>query len=63
MTTTITIPYTIDSGNLVLTDTGRTMGTFDPNDDLKNRDPVAYAAMMEFHSLGTASGVVTVTAV
>ena len=63
MTTTINIPFTIDSGNLVLTGTGRTMNTHNPTNDLRDRDPVAYAAMMEFHSLGTTSGTVTVIAV
>ena len=64
MTTTVSIPYTIDAGNLVLTDTGRTMGNPGTNlADLRTRDPVAYAAINEFNSLGTTSGVVTVTAV
>jgi len=63
MTTTVSIPYTIDAGNLTLTNTGRVMGTVQATTDLQNRDPVAYAAMMEFQSLGTTSGTVTVTAV
>ena len=64
MTTTVTIPYTIDDGNLTLTDTGRVMGNPGSNlTDLKTRDPVAYAAINEFNALGTTSGVVTVTAV
>lgn len=64
MTTIVTIPYTIDAGNLVLTDTGRTMGNPGSNlTDLETRDPVAFAAINEFNSLGTTSGVVTVTAV
>ena len=65
MTTTVSIPYTIDAANLTLTDTGRVMGTISglPLGDLQNRDPVAYAAMTEFNSLGTTSGTVTVTAV
>ena len=65
MTTTVSIPYTIDAANLTLTDTGRVMGTVSglALSDLQNRDPVAYAAIMEFNSLGTTSGVVTVSAV
>ena len=65
MTTTVSIAYTIDAANLTLTDTGRVMGTVEglPLGDLKNRDPVAFAAMTEFNSLGTTSGTVTVTAV
>lgn len=64
MTTTVTIPYTIDASNLTLTDTGRSMGNPGSNfGDLKTRDPVAFAAIMEFNSLGTTSGTVTVTAV
>lgn len=63
MTTTVSIPYTIDAGNLTLTDTGRVMGTVSPSTDLQNSDPVAWAAMSEFKSLGTTSGTVTVTAV
>ena len=63
MATTVSIPYTIDAANLTLTNSGRVMGTVLPNDDLKARDPVAYAAMHEFASLGTTSGTVTVTAV
>ena len=64
MTTSISIPYTIDAANLTLTDTGRVMGNPGTNlGDLKTRDPVAFAAIAEFNNLGTTSGTVTVTAV
>lgn len=63
MTTTVSIPYTIDAAILVLTDTGSTLNTDSPLGELKTRNPVAYAAINEFKSLGTTSGTVTVTAV
>lgn len=65
MTTTVSIPYTIDAANLTLTDTGRVMGNVAdaPLGELRTRDPVAYAAINEFKQLGTTSGTVTVTAV
>ena len=65
MTTTVTIPYTVNAANLTLTGTGRTMGTVTGPalGDLQKRDPVAFAAIQEFHNLGTTSGTVTVTAV
>ena len=64
MTTTVTINYTVDAANVVL-DTGKTMGTVTGPalGDLRNRDPVAFAAIQEFNNLGTTSGTVTVTAV
>ncbi len=64
MTTTVSIAYTIDAANLTLTDTGRVMGTVTglALGDLQNRDPVAYAAMTEFNSLGTTSGTITIVA-
>ena len=65
MTTTISIPYTIDAAQLTLTNTGKVIGI--PNGavlaELESRDPVAFAAIMEFKSLATASGIVTVSAV
>ena len=65
MTTTISIPYTIDAAGLTLTDTGKVIGipAGVPMDDLQRRDPVAWAAIKEFQSLATTSGTVTVSAV
>ena len=66
MTTSITFAYTIDAGNLVFTDTGRTLGlpTGIADEDLRRRDPVAWTAIHEFQGpLATTSGVVTVSAV
>ena len=64
MTTTVTIPYTIDTANLTLTDTGRVVGHSSGNTaDMRDRDPVAFAAIQEWNNLGTTSGIVTVTAV
>ena len=65
MATTLSIPYTIDAAGLTLTDTGRVINipAGAPLGDLQNRDPVAYAAIIEFKSLATTSGTVTVTAV
>lgn len=68
MTTSITVSYTIDPGTLSL-DSGnghvRTQGL--PLQislgELLHRDPVAYTAIMENKSLGTSSGVVTISAV
>ena len=64
MATTLTITYTVNAANLVL-DTGRSMGVPASTalGDLRTRDPVAFAAIQEFHNLGTESGTVTVTAV
>ncbi len=64
MTTTVTINYDIDAAKLTL-DTGKVMGTIQGPalGDLRNRDAVAFAAIQEFHNLGTTSGVVTITAV
>ena len=65
MTTTISIPYTVDAAGLTLTNTGRVINipAGNPLGDLQNRDPVAWAAIKEFQSLATTSGTVTVTAV
>ena len=65
MTTTVTIGYTVDAAKLVLTDSGRTITTPAGSalGHLRTRDPVAFAAIQEFHNLGTTSGTVTVTAV
>ena len=64
MTTTVTIPYTVNAANLTLTDSGKTVGFTGTNlGDLRTTDPVAFAAIQEFHNLGTESGTVTVTAV
>ena len=65
MTTSTTFAYTIDAGNLVFTDTGRTIGlpTEIASDDLRRRDPVAWAAIHEFMGpLAVTSGTVTITA-
>ena len=65
MTTTISIPYIINAANLTLTDSGKTITT--PAGSalgyLRTHDPVAFAAIQEFHNLGTTSGTVTVSAV
>ena len=65
MTTTVTIGYTVDAAKLTLTDSGRTVTT--PAGSALGRmrtlDPVGFAAIQEFHNLGTTSGTVTVTAV
>ena len=65
MTTEISIPYTINPAGVTLTDTGRVINIPAglPLGDLQNRDPVMWAAIQEFKSLGTTSGTVTVTAV
>lgn len=64
MTTSISIPYTVNAANLTLTDSGKVMGNPGSDlGDLRTRDPVAYAAILEFNNLGTTSGVVTVSAV
>ena len=65
MTTSTTFAYTINDGNLVFTDTGRVLGlpTENANEDLRRRDPVAWAAIHEFMGpLAVTSGTVTITA-
>ena len=65
MTTSISIAYTIDAAKLTLTDSGRTITTPEGSalGAMRHLDPIGFAAIQEFHSLGTTSGTVTVTAV
>ena len=64
MTTTVTISFTASAGGVSL-DGSKFFGA--PahlmNTDLKNTNPVAWAAAQEFLDLGTTSGTVTITAV
>ncbi len=64
MTTTVTVNFTASAGGFDLDGSH----FFGPpaevgNNDLKTRNPVAYAAAQEFLNLGTTSGTVTITAV
>ncbi len=65
MATSLTLNYTIDAAKLVFDDSGRTVTTASGSalGAMRSRDPVAFAAIQEFHNLGTTSGTVTVTAV
>ena len=63
MTTSVSFAYTINPGTLTITETGRVLNTDSPLGELRTRDPVAWAAISEFKSLGTTSGTVTISAV
>ena len=64
MTTTVSIPFTADAGNVAL-DGKKFYGPPAElaDSDFQTRDPVAWAAAQEFNNLGTTSGTVTITAV
>ncbi len=68
MTTTISVDFTANNTSVTL-DTGnghsRTVGLVagGPTEDLKHRDPLAWAAMTEFEVNGATSGTITLTAV
>ncbi len=63
MSTTVKIGYTANAGEIVL-DGGRTVGipSGQPLADMRRRDPVAWAAILEFQANGATSGTVTVSA-
>ena len=65
MTTTLLFPYTIDAAGLTLTGSGKVMNIPEGVTlaALETNDPIAFAAIMEFKSLATAAGTVTVSAV
>ena len=64
MTTQVTVTYTVGADGLTLA-SGSSMNIPEgvAMGDLQLRDPVAWTAIQEFHSLGTTSGTVTISAV
>ena len=68
MTTTVSVTFTADATGVTL-DTGndhsRSVGLVagGATEDLKHKDPLAWAAFTEFDTLGTTSGVITISAV
>ncbi len=64
MSTTLTINFTADAGGVAL-DGSKFYGppAEIAKSDFQTHNPVAWAAAQEFLSLGTTSGVVTITAV
>ena len=63
MTTSISIPFTADSGKLVI-DGSRQFGppTEIATDDFKGREPIAWAAAREFLDNAATSGTISISA-
>ena len=64
MATSLSLGYTVDAAKLVFTDSGRTVTTASGSalGTMRSNDPISFTAIQEFHSLGTTSGSVTITA-
>ncbi len=64
MATSISLTYEIDAAKLRFDDSGRTVTTASGSalGAMRSNDPISFTAIQEFHSLGTTSGSVTITA-